>query len=1029
MGLSDFAKGNRFGHTAVEGSSAVASAPRGNGRGAPALAGLAALAVVLLAFFATAARAAEGPHAEAEAATEVSATKATLNGKVNPEGVAVTSCEFELYGETVTKKPCQGSIPTDGNDHHVSANFTGLKAGNFYYFQLVVKNAEGETVSGNSFQAAELARTEAPTNVTGTGGTMNGTVRPEGEAIEECFFEYGGQGHESEFKAPCAQTVPTDESAHPVSAQVSGLTPGTYYRYRLVIKQASGVTNGQSELLFTTGPTLVYERAQAVESESGALTGKLFRNKEPTEYHFEYGLTDSYGSSTPTFTLAPEDLKPGEQEKPVVVAETITGLTPSTAYHWRLVLVSAGGSIVGPDRIFTTRPPTPAPRTDCPNQEYRTGFSTDLPDCRAYELVSPPKKTGNVFVPNGLQGSCMLCLPGELSNPVPMQSAPDGNTMTYQGDPFGPNLSASPNQYLARRGATGWETESLSPPKVTGNEYGGYKGISPDLGRGVVYQSSRKQISPAAPVGFANLYFREGNGEFQPLITTAPPSYQPRDERFALLFQGANVGNGSVPGYTDLIFTANDALTGAVPNVAPAAPAVEESESNLYQWQGGKLTLVNVLPGNTQAQANAKLAASPFDHSISDDGSHVFWTSNDELFVRIDGTETQKILDGGEFLGASADGSEALLSDGCLYSLADESCKDELTEGKGEITGLLGSAQNLSHIYFVATQVLAGTNSEGKTPVDGKINLYVWENGTTTFIRSYVEEGQGQASETTARAWRRVYTQRFAQVTDDGNFLAFSWAPHLTNYDNEGPCEGNFGTLEFYDGPCLEVYVYAAAKHRLSCASCNYVTGQTPLALSNLSRPREGTLMAAIKLPGNLARSGGGRLFFESQDTLVPQDRNGHIRDVYEWVPEGMEGCSDSRGCQSLISSGTSPTDASFVDSSPDGRNAYFVTRQQLLPQDQDELLDLYDARIDGGFADTTPIPCRGEEACRGPAAEAPAVQTPSSSTFAGPGNPKTKPKKKKHKHKKKHHGVHKKHGKGKKHSKRSGKGNRGGSK
>jgi hypothetical protein len=109
-----------------------------------------------------------------------------------------------------------------------------------------------------------------------------------------------------------------------------------------------------------------------------------------------------------------------------------------------------------------------------------------------------------------------------------------------------------------------------------------------------------------------------------------------------------------------------------------------------------------------------------------------------------------------------------------------------------------------------------------------------------------------------------------------------------------------------------------------------------------------------------------------------------------------------------LISSGNSPSDSFFAGSDSTGANAYFITRQKLVSADQDDYLDLYDARVEGGFAEKLP-PCEGE-ACRGPASSAPTGESPGSASFVGPESEKPKKHHKKPKHHKKHK-AHKKKG------------------
>ena len=72
----------------------------------------------------------------------VTGTAATLNGVVNPAGVAVKECEFE-YGETEAyghTAKCEGAVPVDSSDHPVHATVV-VAPGKTYHYRLVAANA------------------------------------------------------------------------------------------------------------------------------------------------------------------------------------------------------------------------------------------------------------------------------------------------------------------------------------------------------------------------------------------------------------------------------------------------------------------------------------------------------------------------------------------------------------------------------------------------------------------------------------------------------------------------------------------------------------------------------------------------------------------------------------------------------------------------------------------------------------------------------------------------------------------------
>jgi hypothetical protein len=106
----------------------------------------------------------------------------------------------------------------------------------------------------------------------------------------------------------------------------------------------------------------------------------------------------------------------------------------------------------------------------------------------------------------------------------------------------------------------------------------------------------------------------------------------------------------------------------------------------------------------------------------------------------------------------------------------------------------------------------------------------------------------------------------------------------------------------------------------------------------------------------------GQRVFFDSSDALLPAASNGK-QNVFEY----------ENGAIHLISSGSSDEDSTLADASANGDDVFFTTRAQLVPEDQDENSDMYDARVDGGFpVATSPAPCTGE-GCRGPVGASPA--------------------------------------------------------
>ena len=354
---------------------------------------------------------------------------------------------------------------------------------------------------------------------------------------------------------------------------------------------------------------------------------------------------------------------------------------------------------------------------------------------------------------------------------MPMQSTADGQELLFEGQPFSAGLSPGANQYLARRSGSGWSAASITPPlAINEGEKNGFKAVSEDLTRGVLYQAG-PALAGGVPPGeggksFNELYLWEaGASSLTPLVTARPPHRAPgppgnslEPNAFEIAFAGANAGAGQAPAFSHLVFEANDALTAAVPGIAPGAPEVgegqcraslstpnfPESDCNLYEWVGGQLRLVSVLPGDGAAATGAvlgsgrrlaktessnsepELEAAAVDHAISADGSRIFWSDQSgQLFVRIDGTETVEVKDPGQFLVATPDGSKVLLSDGCLYDVAAEACESQLTKSPAGFLGVLGASEDLSRIYFASSEALLPGSSQpeackGREEEEGK---------------------------------------------------------------------------------------------------------------------------------------------------------------------------------------------------------------------------------------------------------------------------------------------------------------------
>lgn len=776
-------------------------------------------------------------------------------------------------------------------------------------------------------------------------------------------------------------------------------------------------------------PTIDEQFATAVTSDGATLKAKINPHFWPdTTYYVEYG-TGKCSEGGCTSKTPVTELGPRVVGIPVTTAEVLLeGLAVSTTYHYRFVAQSGGGGPVlggGPGEeggSFTTTsaPPEPEPDT-CPNAVFRVGPSSLLEDCRAYEMVSPVDKSNGDILP----------LPDPNSNLAAYnQASVDGARFGYSSyRAFGEDVESAPyiSQYLASRTGDGWISDGISPARGVSLVSGEglqteYRFFSPDLCAAWLFHDSDPKLAEGAIEGFSNFYKRDlcGSGGYEAVTTTQPTCSAARNylpELQGVAADGAHVA-----------FRVPDKLTNNA-----AACAVGTKRFQCYESSSGSpLRLINVLPSGVASTGNCTLGSAaynaiPFrfarvESAISDDGSRVYWTdlgaSADgpgKIYVRVNATQAQSPVSGGvctnaaractlpvgegRFWWATPDGSRALYVTSAGELEEFDLATSTSTGIAGEVRGLLGASDNGTKIYLASAEELApGAPAEGT-----KLYLYQAGGGFTYIATLASPDLPTDALNFYPSPITFTPFNHRARVTPDGMHAVFMSSAALTGEENRDAQSGQ---------PDAEVFVYDADSKRLSCASC-LATGQRPSGrelrpFASTSGGQPTGVWAASQIQGyptqlrgnRVLSADGQRLFFESFQGLVSRDTN-NKQDVYEWeAPADASGptsntCTESSpayrpandGCISLISSGTSGIDSEFLDASVDGSDVFFTTNSSLVSSDPG-LIDVYDARVQGGFPPPPPPtpPCQGE-GCQSPAPPPPVDPAPASSTFHGPGD------------------------------------------
>ncbi len=632
----------------------------------------------------------------------------------------------------------------------------------------------------------------------------------------------------------------------------------------------------------------------------------------------------------------------------------------------------------------------------CPNEQLRAeNNSLGLPDCRAFEMVTPAEKNSALVEP--------LVVPSV---------APDGSSLageTQEGFAGVENdeFTSGGAFYRFSRAASGWATTPLNP----------YRGHMLSMGVGgldsVWGPGENQMVSPS-------LRLRGADGSLSEIGPVWPSSRgaNQNDSPFGVGGAAASAVDGVVftvkePG---LLWPFDETMAESTGGLYPVAYSLYE-----YRGVGNAMpSLVGVSGGVGSTALVSRCGAelgggeNGEHNSVSQDGGTVFFVAFacgtelpvNELFARVEESQTVAISEpsaadcplcdtsvpaGAVFQGASADGSKVFFTttqsllgkdtSGDLYEYdfdlpAGQSKVVRVSGGYGGISEPTAEVQNVmavsedgSHVYFLAKGVLtSAANGFGEHAQAGAENLYVYERdaeypaGRTVFIASC--EG---------------ISREQSQTTPDGRFLVFSTGCHLT--------PGSYSHA-------TQVFLYDAQTGSLVRVSVG------PEELDSNSAAGEGASIVnqsdnggAGARGGALARTmsdDGSFVFFQSSVGLAPGALNdvkvtekGYAQNVYEYHAGRvwLVG-SDAAPEQGLARSGVA-----LVGTTASGGDVFFRTDAQLVPQDTDTQVDFYDARVGGGFpAPVVAAGCVGD-ACQGSPSAAPGFGAPSSVVFSGGGN------------------------------------------
>ena len=916
---------------------------------------------------------------------------------------------------------------------------------------------------------APAAQITNVSGITAHGASVNALINPGGPELP--------YGLETTYKLEYKRSVDASYStfysteasagnrttAQAMSLSLDGLQPNTSYDVRLTANKGFGSGSASQTVSFTTAssaPEVTVASYPSVSETAVSLIGSVNPNNQATGYHFEYvGQAAFEESGFAGATKVPaEDASAGSGGAAVGAMREITGLTPGTTYHYRLVAANASGPGIAEGQFAT--PDAGA----CSNAKLRSeqvsasnpNGTTGLPECMALEMVSPPSKYNQ-----------------KAENP---QLSLNGDAIAFWS--IGalaetPDLGSITDSYVATRGSSGWTVHPTRPPmEVSDVPYEGTPcSYSPDL-------STWTQVGSKEPKNLVGQRFglRGGidgqfsrlspqlvpiNSNFTPALATCKGGSEDSTRFiFSVREIGFLEGDPVPPTPTALTYDANNLYEAYLdengqPSVALLARdkngtvvggrcgasigralavdghlrgSISPNASRVYfetrpgqdtepaypcNKAGNRLRIMRRLdtPSGPQVSqvstSECSRVSPPCDlrdgddlyQAASLDGNRVFFTTTRQLASSDLDTGTECTRTAGESAGCDLYMYDYSLPAGARVVQISRGDSSAPTPGKGaEVLGVPDVSGDGSHVYFVGTGVLTtAPNDVGRTAEAGKPNLYVYERdeqfpgGHTAFIGTLSEslfdfetwiDGPGAASASAVPLL--APGQDDLSMGGDGHIFVFTASAPLTADDTDG------GKRDVYrynadDGTLQRVSVADPGGSENGSYSVDPFVGTTGAP----SSPQSASFNRWVSEDGQA-------IVMSTEEPLDPSDTDGK-KNAYIWHAGTVSVIAGSEGSGFVNNLGTPrPT------VSRSGDEVAFVASKSLLGQDGDTTKDVYTARAGGGYP--VPVPtthCAGE-ACQGAPSPVPPAPISASETVTSTGN-LLPPKKTKTKHKKKH--------------------------
>lgn len=303
---------------------------------------------------------------------------ATVRGTMTANG-ALTTGSFCISTSNATTiidgvlDTCLFVIPssptTTSTNSATTGDAVGLSQATTYYYQQIGDNSQGtsygDVKSFTTLAGSPVATTVAASAIANTTATINGRVNP-GGASTTVKFCWGTSSSLSGCTLSDTITVLAGSAGLTnVSMNLTGLTPGTTYYYRVQGTNSQGATQGTILSFIAGAPTAQTLPATSVTGTSVVLNGKVKANAANiNSVKFCLSTSSTVGGNG---NLTCDVVNPNGSVTSVSTSVSIftdesttvsSGLTTSTVYYFQIVATDSSSNVsYGEVLTFTTGAP------------------------------------------------------------------------------------------------------------------------------------------------------------------------------------------------------------------------------------------------------------------------------------------------------------------------------------------------------------------------------------------------------------------------------------------------------------------------------------------------------------------------------------------------------------------------------------------------------------------------------------------------------------------------------------------------